>query len=128
VFFRRKILTCNFIVSFDFLKLLLPTQPIFQRVHFSLLVKPSVEIAPVSLPKNRFGLAFTFCKALCQQLPSRSDSRIYLRFYVFSRFIGYYPLTLASLRNRGYAFQHLLTSNVTAISLFGICTPSNQYK
>jgi hypothetical protein len=84
LFFRRKIPTSNFIVSFDVLKLQLPTQPIFQRVHFSLWVKPSVEIAPVSLPKNRFRLAFTFCKALCQQLPSRSDSRIYLRFYVFN--------------------------------------------
>jgi len=64
LFFRRKIPTCNFIVSFDVLKLQLPTQPIFQRVHFSLLVKPSVEIAPVSLPKNRIKLDFTFCKAL----------------------------------------------------------------
>jgi len=68
LFFRRKNPTCYFIVSFDILKLQLPTQPIFQRVHFSLLVKPSVEIAPVSFPKNRFRLGFTFCKVLFQQL------------------------------------------------------------
>lgn len=63
-----------------------------------------------------------------QQLLSRANSRINLRFYAYSRLIGYYPLTLASLRNRGYAFQHQWASNVTAISLFGICTPPNQYK
>jgi hypothetical protein len=68
VVFPKKIPTCNFIVSFDILKLQLPTQPIFQRVHFSLLVKPRVEIAPDSLPKNRFRLVFTFCKVLFQQL------------------------------------------------------------
>lgn len=36
----------------------------FNVYIFLFLVKPSVEIAPVSLPKNRFRLGFTFCKAL----------------------------------------------------------------
>jgi len=42
----------------------------FNVYIFLFLVRPRVEIAPVSLPKNRIKLVFAFCKALCLQLLS----------------------------------------------------------